>query len=395
MRIAMIGAFGLEPRMTISARALPLARALHAQGHDVQIVMPPWHTPEQAGRRWQEGGVGIEYVSLAPRIPGISTAAISWRLFQSALRFRPDVVHIFKPKAFAGLAGWLLWHAQRLGLRRVPVVVDTDDWEGPGGWNDALHYPRAAKTVFAWQERWGLRHADAVTVASRGLQGLVWALGVEPARVHHLPNGPRAWPAGEGALVRARYGLGDAPVVLLYTRFFEYDGAALVETFRRIRAAEPSARLLVVGQGLAPDDEHAFVARITEAGLQESVARAGWVDEQDLPDHFAAADLALYPFADTLINRTKCPVKLVDLLYSGVPVVADAVGEIREYIRQGETGLLTPNGDPGAMAEAAIALLRDPVRRRSLAERAAAEMRTTYAWETLAARLFAIYDTVA
>jgi glycosyltransferase involved in cell wall biosynthesis len=393
MRVAMIGAFGLSPRMTMSARALPLARALAAQGHQVRVVMPPWHTPEQGGRRWNDQGVELEYVPLSPRIPGLSAAAISWRLLARALDHRPDVVHIFKPKAFAGLAGWLLWHAGRLGLARAPLVVDEDDWEGPGGWNETLAYPRAARALFAWQERWGLRHAAAVTVASRALQSLAWGLGVAPERVHHLPNGPRAWPAGEGDVVRARYGLGDAPVVLLYTRFFEYEPSCLVETFRRIHAALPQARLLVVGQGLSPEDEDVFSQQVAQAGLEASVTRAGWVQEDALPDHFAAADLALYPFADTLINRCKCPVKLVDLLYSGVPVVAAAVGEIREYIRHGETGLLMPPGAPERMAEAAIALLRDPARRAALAERAAAEMRTLYAWEALAERLVEVYES--
>lgn len=392
MRIAMIGAFGLSPRMSISARALPLAAALTARGHPVRIVMPPWHTPQEAGRRWNDQGVELEYTAMSPRIPGLSAVAISWRLLARALDHRPDVVHVYKPKAFAGLAGWLLWHARRLGLAHIPMLVDEDDWEGPGGWNEAMPYPRAARALFAWQERWGLRHADAVTVASRALQSLAWGLGVPPERVHHLPNGPRAWPAGEGDRVRARHGLGDAPVVLLYTRFFEYDVGSLVETFRRIQRALPQARLLVVGQGLVPEDEAAFARRVAQAELETSVIRAGWVPEAELPDYFAAADLALYPFADTLINRTKCPVKLVDLLYSGVPVVANAVGEIREYIRHGETGLLTPPGAPERMAEAAIALLGDPARRSALAERAAAEMRTAYAWDTLAERLLGVYE---
>jgi glycosyltransferase involved in cell wall biosynthesis len=394
MRIAMIGAFGLSPRMTMSARALPLARSLVARGHQVEMIMPPWYTPDEAERRWEDEGVVLEYVSLKPRIPGLSTFAISWRLLSRALRTRPDLIHIFKPKGFAGLAGWLHWHANSLRSSRIPLIVDEDDWEGPGGWNDALPYPAAARRFFAWQERWGLRHADAVTVASQTLQSLAWAQGIEPRRVHHLPNGPRAWPIGDGARVRDEHGLGNDPIVLLYTRFFEYDVSRLVEAFARIQAAVPQTRLLVVGQGLVPEDEDRFSLLVAQAKLSTSVVRTGWVQEERLPDYFAAADLALYPFADTLINRCKCPVKLVDLLYSGVPVVADAVGEIREYIRHGETGLLTPWDVPEAMAEAAISLLRDPVRRLELAGLAAAEMHTTYAWDTLTERLLRVYASV-
>ena len=72
---------------------------------------------------------------------------------------------------------------------RLPLVVDSDDWEGWGGWNDLLPYPASAKRLFAWQERDLPRRADAVTVASRTLQTQVWGSGVPPEEVFYLPNG--------------------------------------------------------------------------------------------------------------------------------------------------------------------------------------------------------------
>ena len=50
------------------------------------------------------------------------------------------------------------------GERRL--VVDNDDWEGAGGWLDVNPYPAYQKAIMAWQERWALRHARAVTCAS-------------------------------------------------------------------------------------------------------------------------------------------------------------------------------------------------------------------------------------
>jgi glycosyltransferase involved in cell wall biosynthesis len=108
-------------------------------------------------------------------------------LLQATLRQRPDVVHLFKPKGYAGLAALALHHLRPA----LPLVVDTDDWEGPGGWNDLLPYPSAAKRLFAWQERDLLRRADAITVASRALETLVWSMGIAPERVFYLPNGVR------------------------------------------------------------------------------------------------------------------------------------------------------------------------------------------------------------
>lgn len=391
LRIAMIGTFGLEPRGTMGARALPLARALVGLGHAVRVVMPPWHTPEAAPRAWEEAGVALEYVAVGGAPPGVDHLRTTRRLVGRALDWRPDVVHCFKPKAYAGLAAWALRQLRRAGRYRGRLVVDEDDWEGPGGWNDLAPYPAPARALFARQERWGLRHADAVTVASRALQTLAWGLGVPPRAVHYLPNGADPPTPGDGAAVRARLGLGEAPVLLLYTRFFEFDVARPVAVLARVVRALPDARLVVVGKALYPEDEARFDRLVAEAGLGGAVAKAGWVAPERVADHLAAADVAIYPFDDTLVNRCKCPAKLAELAAAGVPVVAEAVGENREYVVHGETGALTPSGDAEAMASWCVRLLGDRDLRERLGEAARRRMREAYAWPSLAHAALAAY----
>ena len=147
MRIAMIGPFGLELKSTVRRRALPLARALAACGDEVLVTMPPWHTPAAVPGRWPEDGVTLEYVPLGPAVPLLQHGVIAARLVGHALDWQPDVIHCFKPKAHAGMAGWLLWHLRRVGLARPRLVIDEDDWEGPGGWNDREPYPPAARAL--------------------------------------------------------------------------------------------------------------------------------------------------------------------------------------------------------------------------------------------------------
>ncbi len=390
--IAMIGPFGLSPKGTMRRRALPLGQALAERGYPVSVWMPPWHTPSEAGRTWQEGGVAVHYVPVRPSRPPLIYPLATWRLVRGALSKRPRVIHCFKPKAYAGWAEWLIWHLRRLGGPKVRLVVDEDDWEGPGGWNTLEPYPLWLQKTFAWQERWGLRHADAITVASRTLQTLVWALGVPPRRVHYIPNGVWPTPLGDGRRIRDLYGLGEAPVILLYTRFFEYDAARAIEVLARIRQEVLGARLLVVGEALVAAEGERFRRLAQQAGLANGLIEAGWVALEDLPDYFAAADVAIFPFDDTLVNRAKCSGKLADLLAAGVPVVADAVGQNAEYIRHGETGLLVPSGDIEAMAQAALALLRDRPWARALGERAAQRMLAEYHWGALVERLLEAYE---
>lgn len=377
MRVVMVGPFGLKPRTTMSVRALSMAKALVGRGHMATILLPPWQNPEDAGRCWEEDGVVVENISLPPGIPGLFHPLTALRLARRTLALRPDVVHFFKPKAYSGLAHWLLARLPR--TRRPRLVVDTDDWEGPGGWNEIGGYTPVQRRFFAWQEQWGLTHADAVTVASRTLESLVWAMGAPPRQVFYVPNGV----AGRQEAGGMRQEAGDGqPCIFLYTRFFEFSISRVVAVLQRVRERAPEARLLVVGKGFFREEEQ-LLRLAREAGLSDAVEYAGWVETVSLPGYLAQADVAIYPFDDTLVNRTKCAVKLVDLLAAGVPVVAEAVGQNREFIRHGETGWLVEPGDVVSFAEAVALLLEDAQLRARLGQAAVRDMWDRFAWDRL------------
>jgi glycosyltransferase involved in cell wall biosynthesis len=85
------------------------------------------------------------------------------------------------------------------------------------------------------------------------------------------------------------------------------------------------------------------------------------------------------------MNRAKCSVKLLELLAAGLPVVASRVGQAREYIAHGESGLLVePGGVPLGLG--ALDLLNDPARRQALGRAAAAAMAYRWSWSRLAER---------
>ena len=390
LQIAMIGPFGLRPKGTMRVRALPLARELARGGHHVTLLMAPWHTPDEPPRTWDQDGVTLRYVPLGPRVPGVAQFCETRRLLRAALALDPDVIHCFKPKGHAGLAAWWLWQRRRLGRQRPALVVDTDDWEGAGGWNDRGDYRASARRFFAWQERWGLRHCDALTVASRALESLAWSLGTPPERVRYLPNGVRDWTGGERESARQQHGLGADPTILLYTRFFEFDPAYPVTVLSLVRRRLPAARLLLVGTGLFPEDNARFWGAVQGAGLEGAVVDAGWVSMAELPDLFAAADVGIYPFRDDLLNRCKCPVKLLDLVGAGVPVVGARVGQIRDTIRDGRNGVLVPSGDAEAMARAVVDLLSSEERREAM-RRAAAAIAGTQSWAVRSEQLETLY----
>ena len=370
----------------MSVRALPMSKALVARGHAVTVLLPPWQNPEDAGRCWEEDGVAVENILLPPGIPVFFHLLTAFRLARRVLKTNPDVVHLFKPKAYSGLTHWLLARLPR--ARRPRLVVDTDDWEGSGGWNELGGYSFAQRRFFAWQERWGLTHADAITVASRALESLVWALGVSPEQVFYVPTGTgyrKLDTRGREPSIDAARSTSDVerPTILLYTRFFEFPISRVINVLRHVRERVPRVQLLVVGKGIS-GEERDMLALLQQAGLSDAVEYAGFVEPEALVDYFARADVAIYPFDDTLVNRTKCAVKLCDLLAVGAPVVAEAVGQNREIIRHGETGCLVEPGDVVSFGDTVIQLLEDVQLRTRLGQAAARDVRERLSWDKLA-----------
>lgn len=379
MRIAMVGPFGLHPNKTMASRALGLARPFSQQGHAVKIFMPPWQTPDEADKSWEEAGVEMCYVPLAGGILGITR-----RLVREILAWQPDVVHCFKPKAYSGLVAWWLWQVHRSKLR---LVMDTDDWEGWGGWNELAPYSPLQKHFFAWQEQWGMRHCHALTVASRALQTLAWGMGIPPEQVVYVPNGPGI---GKPYSVSGNQ-LSERPTVLVYSRLFEFDTGRLVEILRGVQTAVPHLRILMVGAGLYEADAANFRQQAEAAGIWDAIEDAGWVELEHLPALLAQAYVGIYLMEDTLLNRTKCPVKLADMLAVGVPVVAEAVGQVGEYVVNGRSGTTFATGDISGITQELIHLLQNPQRQAQLAAGAKAHIAENFSWEKLATRLLLAY----
>jgi glycosyltransferase involved in cell wall biosynthesis len=349
MRITMIAPFGIRPKGTLLARMMPLAQALQQRGHTVNIVAPPTHNPADGGTTRYITGVAVTH-TVSPPFTGLPAAL--WHtiaLWWTARQTHADVIHLFKPKGFGGLAA--------LARGQIPLVVDCDDWEGPGGWNELLPYPAPAKAFFAWQERDLPRRARAVTVVSHTLETLVWAMGVPPQRVFYLPNG-----ASSPGLFR--WQPSSQPTIVLYTRFWELDLVEVVMALALVHRSRPDARLILIGKG-ERGEEQRLLALAKALDCAAMIDYRGWLEPSAIPALLASADVALVPIRDTLINRARGMAKLVELMAVGIPIVASDVGAARDYLAP-DAGILVPPGNATALATAVIHVLADETVRTRL-----------------------------
>jgi glycosyltransferase involved in cell wall biosynthesis len=139
----------------------------------------------------------------------------------------------------------------------------------------------------------------------------------------------------------------------------------LVDAAARI---DPTVSLTIVGDG--PEREH-LRASIDRHRLGERVVLAGRITHDELPAHYAAADVVVVPSrVDRSDDRDGLPNVVLEAMAAGRPVIASHVAAIRTAVRDGQTGLLVPPDDPGALAEAIHVLHQDPPRRHGFGRRA-------------------------
>jgi glycosyltransferase involved in cell wall biosynthesis len=386
LNIVFLAPFAYAPKATVSARMLPIAAALVERGHAVHVLIPPYDNRADSGRTWERDGVRFENMRVHIGGPWVYID-LAQQLAARTRELAPDVVHVFKPIGPGALAMQFM-----LDRQRMPVLVDNDDWEGRGGWIDVNPYPLPMKWFFAWQEEWALRRAAAVTCASHALIERTHSLrGDRPGDVALFANGPArglravvAAARARRAELRAAFGWTDK-ITAIYAGTIPHGHDMDV-----LATALPSnVHLSVHATG---DGIPSFRAAIERAGKSAQVEWHGFMPHDRLVEYLVAADIAVYPYRDTNINRAKCSGKVMDYMACGLPLVVSDVGMNREYIEHEHSGLLTPPGDAPAFAAAMQRLAADAVLRTRLGDAARARIWKRFGWAERIDALLAVYE---
>jgi glycosyltransferase involved in cell wall biosynthesis len=134
----------------------------------------------------------------------------------------------------------------------------------------------------------------------------------------------------------------------------------LLVAARDVLREQPSARFVAVGRGPL---EQALRAQATDLGLGDRFRFLGF--RPDALAVMSAFDVFCLPS-----HFEGLPIALMEALALGLPVVATRVGGVAELVVDGEDAVLVPASQPARLAEALIALARDPQRRDAMAEQA-------------------------
>ena len=161
--------------------------------------------------------------------------------------------------------------------------------------------------------------------------------------------------------------------------------ALLLAAAAAVRRTAPDLRVVLVGAFGDPAYEASVRERIAALGLGNAVTVTGF-----LPNPFPvvrALDVLVHP-----ARRDPFPLALLEGMALARPIVAAAVGGIPEMLVDGESGVLVPPEDAGALARAIASLLDDTERRARLGAAALGRLTTDFTLERFAAGMFAAFD---
>lgn len=197
-------------------------------------------------------------------------------------------------------------------------------------------------------------------------------------------------PGAGGAEVRARWGLGDRPVVVCVSRLVPRKGQdTLVRAWPEIRRAAPDAALLLVGGG----PMRARLERLArELGVADAVTFTGSVPWAELPAHFDAGNVFAMPCRTRLagMDVEALGIVFLEAAACALPVVAGDSGGSVDAVRHGDTGYLVDGRSPAGVTDRIIELLGDPAAAAEIGRRGRAWIEREWRWDTVAKRLRAL-----
>ncbi|MGW8319479.1 MAG: glycosyltransferase, partial [Candidatus Promineifilaceae bacterium] len=312
----------------------PLAKELARLNHEVEVIALHYAWDRLQDKRTVVDGVPVFYAGqMHVRKEGstksyygpIRLLSISlnstFRLARALARSEADIVQLGKAQPYNILAA-------RLGGRGRPVYCDCDDFEAEtnrfsGRWQ---------RLIVQYFEDRIVNHVKGLTVNTEFLRGRYVELGFPAEHIVYVPNGVDRQrfdrPLSPSAL-RGALGLEPGAPVIVYVGTLglqSHPVDLLLQAFRELLETVSQARLLLVGGG---EDFDRLQQEARQMGIGERTLFAGRVAPDQVPGYLALATVSVDPVHDDLTARARSPLKVVESIVMGVPVVTGDVGDRR------------------------------------------------------------------
>lgn len=376
----------------------PLARELVKLGYDVEIIALHYNWAALPQKTFVEQGVQVKYVGqmhvrkegsqkeyFGPvKLLQVSLNATA-QLARAVRHSNADVIHIGKPQPFNVLAA-------RFGRQGRPLFCDCDDYEAET--NRFSHSWQ--KLLVKYFEDSIIHFVDRLTVNTRFLKNRYQQLGFPVDKILCVPNGverSRFANISDPVSLLKKWGLdNDSPIVIYVgtVGLLSHPVDLLLTAFCTVLEERPNAQLLLVGGG----EDYAEVQEMArQLGITRQTTFTGRVNPEEIPAYLSLADVSVDPVHDDLIAKARSPLKIIESLVVGTPVVTGRVGDRDIMLENGRFGELVEAGNSSALAYGILAILQNQKKREAMSQTALATKNRWY-WDCLATDFSQIYQSL-
>jgi glycosyltransferase involved in cell wall biosynthesis len=238
-----------------------------------------------------------------------------------------------------------------------------------------------------------MKGADRVVTLAEVMKADIVARGVEPDRIHIIPNGvdvERFTPRPKNTGLVRSLGMEDRVVLGYISTLVSYEG---VDTLLRAieillrRGAKVSG--LVVGDGPELEPLRELTATL---GIEEHVKLVGRVPHDQVMDYYSTIDVFVVPRRNLRVCNLITPLKPFEAMAMERALLVSDVDALREIVAPPERGFTFKAEDPESLATEALRLVENPDLRRKLGETARAWVVRERTWARNGARYRALYD---
>ena len=300
---------------------------------------------------------------------GVRDRVLAYTSFwlSSSLRGIPipctDVVVASSPPLTVGLAGWWLGR-----IKRRPFILDVRDlW--PESIRDLapMTSGSAMVRILGAMSRFLYHKADRIIVTSQAAKhALIGGRKAEPEKTIVIPNGVEIenfYPMGNGDAASRRVGPGGKLLVsFIGTIGLAQDMDVVIRSASRLESSGEPVHFLVVGEGPMKAQAMNTVATLGLSNITFLEAQK----REDIPALIQASDICLVTLRKAEVNDAVIPVRMLEFMSCGRPVVISAGVEAGRIINEAGAGMVIQQGSDSALAAAVVRLGRDAGLRRKM-----------------------------
>ena len=344
MNVVILGDLFKFPKGLATSNYVRLmAKGLVAAGDQVQVLVPlcteTAARPLNTESRGQVDGVSFEYTTGTPIVPSTwfrqkwvkarARLVTPWRLFDLRRRGLLDAM-IF----YGGAYSLLVRYTRLCRLLDVPFIVHMTEWR-------PAHTHRSA-----WEKQNCQRfhagvfqRADAFIVISHYLEERVKEGAHQrksPLPCLRMPilADPEVWQDVKPVVL-------PRPYLLYCANLDNYLNTVLfiIKAFSTVQL--DGLDLVLVGKASPATRRRIWDAAQSVASEDSVQLRTEYVSDEDLRSLYTGAEALLAPLQNDIRSIARFPFKIADYLMSGRPIVSSMIGEVAQYLKDGESAYLS------------------------------------------------------